>query len=154
LIADGYHARVDGFTSLAVLLGAIGVWLGFPLADPIIGLCITITILKIVWDSVKTVFIRLLDGVEPEIIDEIKHEASHVAEVKEVTEIRARWIGHFLHVDLNIAVDPHLSVEQGHAIAAHVRQELMHHRAYVSNTVVQIDPVKTSAFHSQFKKIS
>jgi Cation efflux family len=48
LIADGYHARVDGWTSLAVLFGAIGVWLGYPLADPIIGLLITAAIFGIV----------------------------------------------------------------------------------------------------------
>ena len=44
LIADGYHARTDGFTSLAVVLSAAGVWLGFPLADPIIGMLITLAI--------------------------------------------------------------------------------------------------------------
>jgi divalent metal cation (Fe/Co/Zn/Cd) transporter len=53
LIADGYHARTDGLTSLAVVVGAAGVWLGFPLADPIIGLLITITIFGIVWQSAK-----------------------------------------------------------------------------------------------------
>jgi len=67
LIADGYHARVDGLTSLAVLLGAIGVWLGLPLADPIIGLLITVVILHIVWESGKGVFTRLLDGIDPEM---------------------------------------------------------------------------------------
>ncbi|MBI4688882.1 MAG: cation transporter [Nitrospirae bacterium] len=66
LIADGQHARVDGLTSLAVLFGAVGVWLGYPLADPIVGLFITITILRIVWASGKAVFVRLLDGVDPE----------------------------------------------------------------------------------------
>ena len=68
LIADGYHARVDGLTSLAVVLGAIGVWLGFPLADPIVGLVITVMIFGIVWQSAKAVFSRMLDGVEPEVL--------------------------------------------------------------------------------------
>jgi cation diffusion facilitator family transporter len=53
LIADGHHARVDGLTSLAVLFSAIGVWLGYPLADPVIGLLITALILPIVWESGK-----------------------------------------------------------------------------------------------------
>lgn len=75
LIADGYHARTDGLTSLAVVVGATGVWLGFPLADPIIGLLITITIFGIVWQSVKAVFTRLLDGVEPHIVTDIRHAA-------------------------------------------------------------------------------
>lgn len=75
LVADGYHARTDGLTSLAVLLGAVGVWLGYPLADPIIGLLITVAILQIVWQSSKVIFTRLLDGVEPEVVDEIGHAA-------------------------------------------------------------------------------
>jgi Co/Zn/Cd efflux system component len=70
LIADGYHARTDGITSLAVVLGAFGVWMGFPLADPIIGLLITIAIFGIVWQSARAVLTRMLDGVDPAIIDE------------------------------------------------------------------------------------
>ena len=106
LIADGYHARVDGWTSLAVLFGAVGVWLGYPLADPIIGLLITAAIFGIVIQSGKSIFIRMLDGAEPDVIDEIRHAAEHVPQVKEVTEVRARWLGHRLHAELNIAVDP------------------------------------------------
>ena len=60
LIADGYHARVDGWTSLAVLVGALGVWLGYPLADPIVGLLITAAILWLVWQSGTMVLNRAL----------------------------------------------------------------------------------------------
>ena len=77
-MADGYHARTDGLTSLAVVAGAIGVWLGFPLADPIIGLLITIAIFGIVWQSAKSVLTRMLDGVEPGLVAEIRHSAEHV----------------------------------------------------------------------------
>src|SRR5215204_6594930 len=113
LVADGYHARTDGWTSLAVLLGSIGVWLGYPLADPIVGLLIAAAILVIVWQSGKAVFTRLLDGVEPEVIEEIRHAASHVPGVKVVSEVRARWLGHRLHAEVNVAVDPDLSVAEG-----------------------------------------
>jgi cation diffusion facilitator family transporter len=89
LVADGYHARTEGWTSLAVLIGAIGVWLGYPLADPIVGLLIAAAILVIVWQSGKVVFIRLLDGVDPEVIDDIQHTASHVLGVEAVAEVRA-----------------------------------------------------------------
>ena len=78
LIADGYHARTDGLTSLAVVAGAIGVWLGFPLADPIVGLLITIAIFGIVWQSAKSVLTRMLDGVEPGLVAEIRHSAEHM----------------------------------------------------------------------------
>jgi cation diffusion facilitator family transporter len=144
LIADGYHARVDGLTSLAVLFGAIGVWLGYPLADPIVGLLITITILRIVWDSGKSVFSRLLDGVDPEVVDEIRHAANHVSGVEDVSEVRVRWLGHRLHAELNIAVSANLSVEEGHEIAKKVRHELLHHLKYLSIAVIHIDPANAS----------
>jgi cation diffusion facilitator family transporter len=82
LIADGYHARVDGWTSRAVLFGAVGVWLGYPLADPIIGLLITAAIFGIVIQSGKSIFFRMLDGAEPNVIDELRHAAEHVLQVK------------------------------------------------------------------------
>ncbi|HLY90352.1 MAG TPA: cation diffusion facilitator family transporter, partial [Acetobacteraceae bacterium] len=97
LIADGYHARTDGLTSLAVLFGAAGVWLGYPLSDPIIGLLITIAIAQIVWQSSKAIFARMLDGVEPAIIDEIRETAIGTKGVEKVADVRARWLGHRLH---------------------------------------------------------
>ena len=71
LIADGYHARVDGWTSLAVLIGTGGAWLGYPILDPLVGLVITVAILRIVWESGATIFTRLLDGVEPTVLADI-----------------------------------------------------------------------------------
>jgi len=140
LIADGYHARVDGLTSLAVLFGALGVWLGYPLADPLIGLLITAAILRIVWQSAKAIFTRLLDGVEPEVIDEIEHAAGHVDGVQGISEVRVRWLGHRLHAEVNVAVDPSLSVVAGHEIAVEVRHQLMHQLGYLSNAIVHVDP--------------
>ncbi|MBI5968118.1 MAG: cation transporter [Deltaproteobacteria bacterium] len=144
LIADGYHARVDGLTSLAVLFGAIGVWLGFPLADPIVGLLITAAIVRIVWESGKAVFTRLLDGIDPEVLDEIKHAVNHIPGVQDASEIRVRWLGHRLHAEVNIAVDPELSVESGHKIAQEVRHGLLHHLRYLSHAIIHIDPVNAS----------
>ncbi len=144
LVADGHHARVDGLTSLAVLFGAIGVWLGYPLADPIVGLCITLAIIRIVWYSGKSIFTRMLDGVDPEVVDEIKHAVNHVKGVSGVSEVRARWSGHRMHAELNIAVDPELSVGKGHEIAAEVRHQLLHHLRYLSNATIHIDPVNAS----------
>jgi cation diffusion facilitator family transporter len=144
LIADGYHARVDGLTSLAVLFGAIGVWLGYPLADPLIGLLITAAILQIVWESGKSIFTRLLDGVDPQVADEIHHAVGHAPEVREVTEVRIRWLGHRLQAELNIAVNPELSVEKGHEIAKEVRHLLLHHLQYLSDATIHIDPVTAS----------
>jgi cation diffusion facilitator family transporter len=127
LIADGYHARTDGFTSLAVVLGAAGVWIGFPLADPIIGLLITVAILGIVWQSSRAVVTRMLDGVDPKVIDEIQHAAAHVSGIKQVLDIKARWLGHELHADVSIAVDDSMQLIQANSIAVALRDELREH---------------------------
>jgi len=144
LIADGRHARVDGLTSLAVLFGAVGVGLGYPSADPLVGLLITAVILRIAWKSGKDIFTRLLDGVDPEVIDEIKHAVNHTPGVCDFAEVRVRWLGHRLHAELNIAVSPELSVEEGHEIAIEVRHQLLHHLRYLSSVTVHIDPVSAS----------
>ncbi len=146
LIADGYHARTDGLTSLAVVVGAFGVWLRFPLADPIIGLLITITILGIVWQSAKSVIVRALDGVEPAIVDEIQHAADHVKGIK-IVSARARWIGHRLHSDVAIAVDDKLSVIAGVKLAEQLRSELLGHiSALRTATVTFVSPGDASSF--------
>jgi cation diffusion facilitator family transporter len=144
LIADGYHARVDGLTSLAVLFGAVGVWLGYPLADPIVGLVITAAILRIVWESGRAVFTRLLDGVDPEVLDEIKQAVKPIQGVHDVTEVRVRWLGHRLHAEINISVSPELSVEKGHEIAKEVRHQILHQVRYLSNATIHIDPLNAS----------
>jgi cation diffusion facilitator family transporter len=127
LIADGYHARTDGFTSLAVVLGAAGVWLGYPLADPIIGLLITVAIFGIVWQSSRAVITRMLDGVDPAVIEEIQHAAAHVPGINQVLDTKARWLGHDLHADVTIAVDESLPLIEANSIAAALRNELQEH---------------------------
>src|SRR5215218_9825161 len=122
LVADGQHSRVDGFTSLAVLIGAIGVALGVPILDPLIGLAITVAILFIVKDAAKAVFRRLLDGIEPSILTDVAHAPMHVAGVQEVHAVRARWLGHKVMADLHITVDRRLSVDQSHSIVERVPQ--------------------------------
>jgi cation diffusion facilitator family transporter len=118
--------------------------LGFPLADPLIGLLITLVIFKIGWDSGKTLFTRLLDGVDPEIVDEVRHAANHVPGVESTTEVRVRWIGHRLLAEVNVAVRSDLSVEQGHDIATEVRHQLLHHLPYLSNATIHVDPLSAA----------
>src|SRR5918995_5856051 len=127
LIADGQHSQVDGFTSLAVLIGAIGVWVGVPVLDPLIGLVITVAILFIVKDAARAVFLRLLDGVEPTILSKVEHAPLRVDGVEGVHEVRARWLGHRVHADLHVTVDRRLSVAEAHAIVDQVHQELANH---------------------------
>lgn len=144
LVADGYHARVDGLTSLAVLAGALGVWLGYPLADPLVGLGITAAILGIVWQSARAIFTRMLDGVDPDVIDELAHAAHHVSQVQDVTDVRARWLGHRLHAEVSIAVKPELSVSEAHAVALEVHHQLLHHVLHLAEATIHIDPINAA----------
>lgn len=139
LIADGYHARTDGFTSLAVVLGAIGVWLGFPLADPIIGLLITIAILAIVWQSSKAVLTRMLDGVEPGIVDEIYHVAEHQPGTVRVHGVQARWIGHRLHADVAIRIADAATVKEVLSDIEALEEKLFAHLSALSEVNVHLD---------------
>ena len=144
LVADGHHAHVDALTSLAVVLSAGGVWLGFPMADPAIGLLITVAILRIAWVSGKPVALRLLDAVEPDVVEEIREAARQADHVAEVTEVRVRWLGHRLHAELNVTVQADLSMEEGHEVATTVRHALLHRLHYLSNATVHVDPVTAS----------
>lgn len=121
LIADGVHSRIDGFVSLAVLIGAIGVALGVPILDPIIGLAITVTILFIVKDAAGAIFHRLLDGIEPERLAQIEHSARHVPGVSDVRQVRARWLGHKIKAELDIAASADMPLSEAdslrHAVA-------------------------------------
>jgi cation diffusion facilitator family transporter len=149
LIADGYHARVDGWTSLAVLVGTIGVWFGYPLADPAAGLIISAAIAILVWKATRDIVLRMLDGVETEAVDQISDTARHVTGVKEVTDVRARWIGHRLHADVSVTVSAELSVADGHTIAKEVRHQLLHHLSHLGTVSVHVDPYGQGgeAFH-------
>ncbi len=123
LIADGVHARTDGFTSLAVVLGGVGVLLGFPLADPIIGLLIAAVIVVLLIGTIKSVGLRLLDGIEPELLDRAKHALEHIPEITTVEQVRLRWVGHRLHGDAIIRV-PATTLSDANRIAANAEQAI------------------------------
>ncbi len=140
LIADGYHARTDGLTSLAVVLGAAGVWLGYPLADPIIGLLITLAIFGIVWQSARAVITRALDGVEPNVTAEIRHAAEHVPGIERVVDAKARWMGHQLHADVEIDVNDQLTLAAANGIASALRRELHKHLPALQTANITFEP--------------
>lgn len=125
LVADGLHARTDGFTSLAVLFAACGVALGFPLADPIVGLVITMAILAVLRTAIRDVFRRLLDGVEPAFIDTAEAALAAQPGVRSVRSVRMRWIGHRLHADAELDIDPSVSLGNAHEIAHNAEHHLI-----------------------------
>ncbi len=140
LIADGQHARADGLTSLAVLLGALGSFFGFPLADPLIGLLITLAILFIVKDTAVTMWHRLMDAVDPELTDALERTAAATPGVIEVHSVRVRWFGHALQAELHIVVNEDLPTRESHQIAEQVRHALFHDQSRLSVIQVHVDP--------------
>jgi cation diffusion facilitator family transporter len=140
LVADGYHARTDGFTSLAVLIGAIGSWLGAPILDPLVGLAITLAILVILKGAVVQIWRRLLDAVDPELIDRARTAAAGAEGVQGVPMIRARWIGHSLHAEANVVADRDLTLVEGHEIAERARHAMLHAVPKLASATVHVDP--------------
>lgn len=126
LVADGVHARTDGFTSLAVVVGAIGVALGFPLADPIVGLVIAAAILVLLWGTVRSVGRRLMDGIEPELIERAEHALGHTPGLAGVGRVRLRWSGHRLTGDAVIVIDGESSFREAEAISAEAEARVRH----------------------------
>jgi cation diffusion facilitator family transporter len=145
LVADGVHARTDGFTSLAVLLSAGGVALGVPLADPIIGLVITVAILAVLRSAVRDVFRRLLDGVDPALVDTAEQTLAARPGVRAVRSVRMRWIGHRLHADAELDVDPTLNLAQAHRIAHDAEHQLTHAVPKLSTALIHAYPAEHDA---------
>jgi cation diffusion facilitator family transporter len=145
LVADGLHARTDGFTSLAVVAGAAGVAAGFPLADPIVGLLVTTAILFVLRGAAVEVYRRLMDGVDPSLTTAAEAALDGVEGVQAVDELRLRWLGHRLRAEARLAVDPQATLEQAHAIAHRAESRLCQALPRVSGATVHVHPAGNPA---------
>lgn len=140
LVADGHHARTDGFTSLAVLAGALGVMAGYPLADPIVGLVITVMISVVLYGAARDVFRRLLDAVDPELTDAATRALVAAPGVLGVEDLRLRWTGHRLRAEAGVLVDPHLDLLAAHEIAHEAQHALLHGVPKLVAATVHVSP--------------
>ncbi len=140
LVADGLHARTDGFTSLAVLIGAGGSALGWQLADPVVGLAITAAIALVLRDASREVFRRVMDAVDPDLVDRAEHALRDVEGVRGVGELRLRWIGHRLRAEVAVVVDGEATVRQAHAVAVAAEHALLHAVPRLTAALVHADP--------------
>ncbi|PIB04683.1 MULTISPECIES: cation diffusion facilitator family transporter [Streptomyces] len=140
LVADGLHARTDGFTSLAVLVSAAGAALGWQLADPLVGLAITAAIVLVLRDAAREVFRRVMDAVDPELVDRAERALRGVEGVRDVGELRLRWIGHRLRGEVAVVVDGEVSVRRAHHIAVEAEHALLHAVPKLTAALVHADP--------------
>lgn len=147
LVADGLHARTDALTSLAVLAGAAGVAVGWDRADAVVGLVIAVVIVAVLVQAVRGVGERLLDGVDPALLDRARATAASVAGVQAVDDLRARWIGHRLQADVRVTVDRALDVATAHHIAEDVEAALLHELPALEAAVVHVNPCAHEESH-------
>ncbi len=140
LIADGYHARADGLTSLAVVVGGLGVLAGYPIADPLVGLLIMVAILFVLRDAARRAFHRLMDAVEPELTGNAQRIVEATPGVEPDPEVRIRWVGHQLWADVQVIVDSERSFTDAHAVAEDARHRLMHDLPRLAQVHVHVDP--------------
>lgn len=140
LVADGLHARTDGYTSLAVVLGAIGVGLGFERADPVVGLLISVAILFVLKDAARQVYRRLMDAVDEPLLAAVEASLRATPGVRRLGEVRCRWIGHALRAECEVVVAPDLSLVEGHRIAEEAMHRLVHDVPRLTSAIVHADP--------------
>ena len=140
LVADGLHARTDGFTSLAVVLGAAGVALGFERADPLVGLLITVAILFVLRDAARQVYRRLMDAVDESLVDDVERVLAETPGVLSLGDVRVRWIGHTLRAEAEVVVPADLTVVQAHDIAEDAQHRLLHDVPKLTAALVHCDP--------------
>jgi cation diffusion facilitator family transporter len=140
LEADGHHARVDGLASLAAAAGIAGAWAGWPAADPLAGLLLSAVIAWVLVGTTRDVLARLLDRVDPEVIDEVERAAGSVAGVEAVHATRARWVGRSLHVIVHAEVDPDLPLRVAHDLGEQVRHAVYHALPGVAEVDLHLDP--------------
>jgi cation diffusion facilitator family transporter len=140
LVADGLHARTDGFTSLAVVIGALGVLAGWKPADAIIGLLISVAILRVLVTAARDIYRRLMDSVDPDLVHRVEDITSAVDGVQDITSVRIRWVGHDLHAAIRVTVDPRLSIEAAHDVSEAVNHDLLHRIPRLKEAIIHCDP--------------
>ncbi|HVV23334.1 MAG TPA: cation diffusion facilitator family transporter [Pseudonocardiaceae bacterium] len=126
LVADGLHARTDGFTSLSVLVAAGGAALGWRWVDPVVGLVVAVAIALVLVGAGRSVLGRLLDAADPRLVEHAAHLAAGTPGVLDVEELRLRWSGHGQLAELTVVVDRDLSLVAAHTIAHDVEHRLLH----------------------------
>ena len=139
LKADGIHSRIDALVSAGAFVGIGLAGLGLRLADPIVGILITVAIVYVLAGTVKQLYYRMMDAVDPTIVDEITNAAKSVSGVLEVNDVRVRWVGRELVAVMHVAGNPKSTLEDAHALAMRV-EEAVCHEVPATRLDIHMDP--------------
>jgi len=145
LVADGLHARSDGFTSLAVVAGAVAVAAGAPQADAIVGLVVSAAVAVVLFGAIRTVYRRLMDSVDPDLVDQVETVVLGVPGIEGIDDVRIRWVGHDLRAEIQVVSDCDLSLVEAHAIAEEAHHRLLHSVPRLAEAVIHSNPSERGA---------
>ncbi|MGL5741728.1 MAG: cation diffusion facilitator family transporter [Legionella sp.] len=141
ITANAWHHRSDAASSLVVFVGLIGSIAGFSYLDAVATIIVGLMIVKMgcdyAWNSVK----ELVDtAVSPELLTQIEQVIQGVDGVQRVHQLRSRYMGEDVLIDVHILVSPKISVSEGHYIAQHVHHALTDQIERVNDVIVHVDP--------------
>ena len=139
MVADGQHARIDGLTSLAVLIAVLGTLIGLPILDPIVGIVIAFAIVGITWTAIKAVWYRLMDAVDPHLVEHVEGHVLGVDGVEEILSLRMRWVGHRMYGALQLRIAEGKTLAESQAIVHAVRHEAQHVIPQLDELTVQVE---------------
>lgn len=140
MIANGLHARTDGLTSLAVLVAAMGSFLGYPVFDAIAGILMGILILFITKDAAKSIWYRLMDAVDPAIVERAEDAIKEHPDVSGIQRLQMRWVGHRLHAEAVISIDSGLNAAERDIISEHLSHHLYHDTPNLAEVTIAFAP--------------
>jgi divalent metal cation (Fe/Co/Zn/Cd) transporter len=123
-----------------VLLGAGGVALGWDWADPAVGLLITVAILAVLRQAGREIYRRLMDAVDPALVDQAEKTLRATPGVLDAGEVRLRWIGHQIRAECEVIVDPDITAAAAHQVTVSAEHNLLHAIPRLSAALVHADP--------------
>ena len=138
MIADGQHARIDGLTSLAVLIAVFGTLIGLPILDPIVGIVIAFAIVGITWNAIKAVWYRLMDAVDPHLVEHVEAHVREIDGVVDIKTLRLRWVGHRMYGVITVLVNPETSLDDSQKITQDIQHEVGHVIPQMDEMTIQV----------------
>lgn len=140
LMANAWHHRSDSASSLAVTIGILGSWLGFPKLDAVAAIVVGLMLLKIAWDFGWHSIRELVDtALNSEETEKIKSFIKKIPGVKALHQLRTRSIAGSIFCDVHVLVDPTISVSEGHYIGQEVEKRLITEFSDITDVTVHID---------------
>lgn len=140
LRANAWHSRTDAISSIAVFIGIIGAHQGYPWLDVLAAMFVALIIARIGWELCLDSLKELVDTAIPEHHrNEIEQTIREVSGINQVTNLRSRQSGGKILLEVQIQVDPRISVSEGHHLGEAVNRTITDKFANISDVIVHID---------------